>query len=91
MNKRLEELRDKGAQEHLRVCHAYLTDMEPSKVSPKFSYAAGFDAAIAELMPRVERLTACIQELHDQCGYASPWQIRMSKELTEWREFMGEG
>lgn len=88
MNKRLEELRDKVADEYGEREKKY------PKLFPRDDFNAGFNAAIAELMPRVERLVEALEK-RGQCNHpaiSGPHEGILCVKcdvLTEWREFIG--
>lgn len=96
MNKRLDELRDK------------LADMQsrnyPRRYGHTNSFKNGFDAAIAELMPRVKKIFDAAKYANEFVVISKPYmsceimkedaietEEKLKTALTEWREFMGEG
>lgn len=80
---KLEKKRDELA---LEFCHPGVSLMEHEKImvdGHMVIYKAGFDAALAELMPQVEKLVNAIET-------ADKRTPRMRIALHKWREYVGK-
>lgn len=101
MNKRLEELRDEGADKRSkRQCTTGQPDLDKAiSFYLKVGYVDGFRDAIAELMPRVQKLVEALDKVQCSCtvgermsGHNTDCFMPYTNHaLTEWREFTGEG
>lgn len=87
LKKKRDELADKFTRD--------VDGVSQSVLSPKGCYEAGFDAAVAELRPEIEKLVEALEVTLSRYedmngGFFDEESKRIRDALTNFKQFMGE-